>query len=189
MSLGGVSAAPATPSILNGLALALPRLPSLKQFLPQAAPQISTDPRLEELRKQIEDQGEAPFMIDNGMILRAAPKKRTSHRRRREKLYASGDKKIKPLENLVRCPACGHVKRSHFMCMHCFAEIRTFLKEKKKALFPEPKKPQLDLDPVDERIIYPMRKLKPEEIQLKLRDWVPKREKPLMHNKEQTRKK
>lgn len=137
----------------------------------------------------MEELGEAPFLIDNGMILRAAPKKRTSHRRRREKLYASGDKKIKPLENLVRCPACGHVKRSHFMCMHCFAEIRTFLKEKKKALFPEPKKPQTDLDPLDERIVYPLRRLRQDELMLKKKDWIPKREEPLMFNPDQRRKK
>ncbi|PSK37159.1 ribosomal protein L32 [Candidozyma pseudohaemuli] len=169
------------------LGLVLPRLPSLRLLFPQK-PTISIDPRLEELKRQIEEDGEAPFMIDNGMILRAAPKKRTSHRRRREKLYASGDKKIKPLENLVRCPACGHVKRSHFMCMHCFAEIKTFLKEKKKALFPEPKNPQQDLDPVDERLVYPARKLKRDELEIKKKDWVPQREEPLMYSKEHTRK-
>ncbi|XBA49800.1 hypothetical protein SBP28_004358 [Candidozyma auris] len=165
MSFGGIAVAPPAPSsILSGLSLALPRLPTLRQFLPQAAPQVSTDPRLEELKKQIEETGDTPFLIDNGMILRAAPKKRT-------------------------CPACGHVKRSHFMCMHCFAEIRTFLKSKKKALFPEPTEVKQELDPVDEQLVYPKRRLRMDEVRLREKDWVPKREEPLEYSRDQTRKK
>lgn len=129
-------------------------LPSISIKLPQfLTGQTETDSRLEELKKQLESE-ESPFMIDNGMILRAAPKQHPSYRKRRQKLYAPGDKQIQPLNNIVRCPACGHVKRSHFMCMHCFAEIRTFLKEKKKQLQEYIEPPQSNLDPVDHRILY-----------------------------------
>lgn len=146
------------------------------------------DERLEELREQIENNGgKPPFMFDNGMILRAAPKKKHSRSRRRMKLYAPGDKKISPLENLVRCPACGKVKRSHFMCMHCFAEIRTFLKGKKKDLQEPAVEPQADLDPVDQNILYPGKYEREYERRLKKKDWIPVREEPLDFNPKQVK--
>lgn len=119
-----------------------------------------------------------------GAILRAAPKKRLSRHKHRQKLYAPGDKQIQPLGNLVRCPACGHVKRSHFMCMHCFAEIRTFLKAKKKALFGETEPPQLNLDPIDEKLVYPGKRESYEQMMTRQKKWVPQREEPLMYTKE-----
>lgn len=182
----------ASPSTYAGgvISLALPRVPLLPFFnrlFPSAA-QIAVDPRLEELKRKLQQNGEAPFMIDNGTILRAVPKKRPSHRRTREKLYSPGDKQIQPLENLGRCPACGHVKRSHFMCMHCFAEIKAFLKEKKRALLGEPEVPQANLDPVDEKIIYPGKYVREYEQRLKKKDWIPKREEPLLFDPSQVKK-
>lgn len=179
---------PTVVSYFGAISIALPRVP-LGLFFPQKS-QISIDPRLEELKEQMEqNKGRPPFMIDNGTILKAVPKKRPSHRRTREKLYAPGDKQIQHLENLGRCPGCGHVKRSHFMCMHCFAEIRSFLKAKKKELLGEVEKPQANLDPVDEKIIYPGKYLRDEELKLKQKKWVPKREEPLMYNLDQLKKK
>lgn len=84
---------------LSGL---LPRLPAITIRIGQIHGEHKCDGRLEELREQIETNGgESPFMIDNGTILKAAPKKRMSHRRHRTKLYAPGDKQIKQLNNLV----------------------------------------------------------------------------------------
>lgn len=74
------------------------------------------------------------------------------------------------------------------MCMHCFAEIRTFLKSKKKALFPEPTEVKQELDPVDEQLVYPKRRLRMDEVRLREKDWVPKREEPLEYSRDQTRK-
>lgn len=165
----------------------LGRLPQVADFLPKLASQTARiASRLQELKELVADG--VPFAFDNGAILRAAPKKRPSHRRTREKLYAPGRKQIQPLENLVRCPACGHVKRSHFMCMHCFAEIRTFLKAKKRLLFGEPARPQQDLDAVDERIIYPGKYVRDREMRMKKRDWIPQREDTMMHDKGHLRK-
>lgn len=182
------------PSTYTGatITLALPRMPrmsKLANFLPQLAnQQISQRSRLEDLKKLLEENQKPPFMIDNGAILKAVPKKRPSHRRTREKLYAPGDKQIKHMDNLCRCPACGHVKRSHFMCMHCFAEIRSFLKAKKRALLGEPEVPQANLDPVDEKIIYPGKYLRDYEQRMRKKDWIPKREEPLMYNPAQLKK-
>lgn len=164
----------------------LPRIPAFKSPFPVL------DKRLQELKEQIENNhGNAPFMIDNGMILRAAPKKKMSKRRHRTKLYTPGDKQIHQLQNIVRCPACGHVKRSHFMCMHCFAEIRNFLKAKKRenGIIKDEVNPQQNLDPIDERIIYPGKFVTDTEIRMKKKEWIPRREEPLMYDKSQLRNK
>lgn len=158
----------------------MPLLPAFGDFFPSLA--TVSDPRLQELKEQLSDGNEPPFAFDNGAILRAAPKKRPSHRRTREKLYAPGDKKIQPLQNLGRCPACGHVKRSHFMCMHCFAEIRGFLKAKKKALFGDAESEAAQkLDAVDERIVYTPKYQDQNALRMQRKDWIPKREEPLMY--------
>ncbi|CAN3359161.1 large ribosomal subunit protein bL32m [Diutina catenulata] len=180
LRLAGGMALPSLPQMLRGL---LPRI----SIGVAAAPE--EDPRLEELREQLQNQKEPPFMFDNGAILQAAPKKKMSYRRHRVKLYAPGNKQIQPLNNIVRCPACGHVKRSHFMCMHCFAEIKQFLKGKKKedGVLAVKENPQTDLDPLDDRIVYPGKYLREDQRRLQERDWVPKREEPLLFDKQQVK--
>lgn len=178
--------------ILAAIALVIPvasesfalRLPVITLRLPVL---VNRDERIEELKNQLESSDEAPFFIDNGMILRAVPKKKPSYRRTRQKLYAPGQKQIQPLGNLVRCPACGHVKRSHFMCMHCFAEIKSFLKAKKKALQDLVEPPQSNLDKIDEKIIYPGKHESEHQRLLKKKDWIPVREEPLMFNSQQVK--
>lgn len=118
-------------------------------------------------------------------ILSAVPKKKPSYRRTRQKLYASGDKKIKPLENLVRCPACGAVKRSHFMCMNCFMEIKQFL----KSLKPKSETIEPQIDEIDQKIIYPGKRPTDYERKLAKRDWIPQREELLMFNAKQVKHK
>lgn len=178
----------------------LPRIPQISIRLgllgPSSCPQEHQhqhqhqhqDSRLSDLQEQLESDttGEPPFMIDNGTILRAAPKKKMSYRRKRVKLYTPGNKQIQPLNNIVRCPACGAVKRSHFMCMNCFVEIRSFLKKLKRQdglIKDVNKNPQLDLDPVDERIIYPGKRESDYERELKRKEWIPQREEALLFDK------
>lgn len=160
------------------------RLPTITLRLPAL---FSRDERLQELKNLLENSDEAPFFIDNGMILRAVPKKKPSYRRTRQKLFAPGQKQIQPLGNLVRCPACGHVKRSHFMCMHCFGEIKTFLKAKKKSLQQLVEPPQSNLDKIDEKIIYPGKRESEHQRLLNKKDWIPVREEPLMFDAEQAK--
>lgn len=122
------------------------------------------------------------------LILKAVPKKKPSYRRTRQKLYAPGDKQIQPLNNLVRCPACGSVKRSHFMCMNCFAEIKQFL----KTIKPKPSnqtQTSQPIDLVDEKILYPGKKLSDYQRRLAKKDWIPVREKPLMFDSNHVRMK
>ncbi|EGW34215.1 uncharacterized protein SPAPADRAFT_135524 [Spathaspora passalidarum NRRL Y-27907] len=167
----------------------IPRLPAISIRIGETvseAPASEIDPRLEELAEHLHNNdGEPPFMIDNG-ILRAVPKKKMSYRRHRTKLYAPGNKQVQPLHNIVRCSACGRVKRSHFMCMYCFAEIRTFLKglKRENGIIKDAVDPQADIDPTDARILYPGKNISAHEHQLKKKDYVPKREEPLMFDKE-----
>lgn len=145
---------------------------------------VPQDARLGELRRQMDaNGGEAPFMIGNEAILKAVPKKKPSYRRTRQKLYAPGDKQVQHLDNLVRCPACGHFKRSHFMCMHCFAEIRDFLKLRRKEEHPQQQNSYPELDEVDEKILYPGKRKNDHQRRLEKKEWIPQREQPLMYQR------
>ncbi|KAI5793056.1 hypothetical protein EDC01DRAFT_615785 [Geopyxis carbonaria] len=55
-------------------------------------------------------------------ILRAVPKKKQSHSRKRMRQLAG--KALKDVTALNRCSACGKVKRSHLLCEHCVQEIK-----------------------------------------------------------------
>lgn len=52
-------------------------------------------------------------------ILKAVPKKKTSHRKKRQRFMAG--KGLKDLTSLNRCAACGRVKRAHILCTYCVA--------------------------------------------------------------------
>ncbi|KAK6460045.1 mitochondrial ribosomal large subunit protein [Scheffersomyces coipomensis] len=180
------------PTIQQALRGGLPSLPAIglsitlkPRITANASENITSqeDERLQDLRQQIENNnGNPPFMIDNGMILRAAPKKKLSHAKHRAKLYAPGNKQIHPLNNIVRCPACGHVKRSHFMCMNCYYEIKSFIKvlKRENGIIKDPVNPQSDLDAADKDLIYPTKVDRPNEVRFKQKEWIPVREKTLM---------
>lgn len=52
-------------------------------------------------------------------ILWAVPKKKTSHRKKRQRFLAG--KALKDVTNLNTCSACGNVKRAHLLCPYCIA--------------------------------------------------------------------
>lgn len=52
-------------------------------------------------------------------ILKAVPKKKTSHSKKRSRQMAG--KGLKDVTALNRCSACGHVKRAHLLCPYCVA--------------------------------------------------------------------
>lgn len=51
-------------------------------------------------------------------ILRAVPKKKTSHMKKRQRQMASG-KHLKDVTELNKCSGCGRVKRAHVLCPFC----------------------------------------------------------------------
>ncbi len=52
-------------------------------------------------------------------ILKAVPKKKTSHMKKRHRQMAG--KALKDVNSLCKCPACGEIKRMHHLCPHCTA--------------------------------------------------------------------
>lgn len=50
-------------------------------------------------------------------VLRAVPKKKTSHMKKRHRQMAG--KALKDVNSLCKCPACGRVKRMHHLCPYC----------------------------------------------------------------------
>ncbi|CZR59691.1 related to ribosomal protein YmL32 precursor (mitochondrial) [Phialocephala subalpina] len=59
-------------------------------------------------------------------ILKAVPKKKTSHSKKRSRLLAG--KAMKDVTALNKCSACGHIKRAHLLCPYCVAEIKEMFK-------------------------------------------------------------
>ncbi|KAK4120912.1 hypothetical protein N657DRAFT_636296 [Parathielavia appendiculata] len=58
-------------------------------------------------------------------ILKAVPKKKTSHMKKRHRQMAG--KAIKDVNSLCKCPACGEIKRMHYLCPHCAARLREMM--------------------------------------------------------------
>ncbi|KAG7881407.1 hypothetical protein KL938_003537 [Ogataea parapolymorpha] len=156
---------------LAGLAarLALPAVPALSNALWAPAESF-----LDRLRNKLPSKL-LPSFLDNGLVL-AAPKKKTSHMKRRLRLYTPGSKQIKPNHNLNRCPSCGKYKRSHFLCMSCFFEIKQLWSE--QADKPPVYKEEF-ANPADERVLYPKTYERPHVKKLRLKEYVEKRPKPL----------
>ncbi|KAI1822386.1 hypothetical protein F4861DRAFT_395774 [Xylaria intraflava] len=57
-------------------------------------------------------------------ILRAVPKKKTSHMKKRHRQMAG--KALKDVTNLNKCPACGGVKKMHTLCSSCTSRKYSF---------------------------------------------------------------
>ncbi|KAK2854387.1 hypothetical protein FQN49_005148, partial [Arthroderma sp. PD_2] len=55
-------------------------------------------------------------------ILRAVPKKKTSHMKKRHRQMAG--KALKDNIGLNSCPACGKTKRAHLLCPDCVAQVK-----------------------------------------------------------------
>ncbi|KAL2221418.1 ribosomal protein L32 [Thermoascus aurantiacus ATCC 26904] len=55
-------------------------------------------------------------------VLRAAPKKKTSHMKKRHRQMAG--KALKDVKSLTTCPGCGQIKRAHVLCPDCVKDIK-----------------------------------------------------------------
>ncbi|XXG97344.1 hypothetical protein Hte_003641 [Hypoxylon texense] len=60
-------------------------------------------------------------------ILRAVPKKKTSHMKKRHRQMAG--KALKDVTSLNKCPACGGTKKMHTLCPDCMGRIGSMLKD------------------------------------------------------------
>lgn len=160
---------------LGRIGLLLPKLPSIGISIPsllggsEKSVGKSLQERVEEALKDEED----PFFIDNG-FLRAVPKKKVTHQRKRRRQLAPGSKQLKYLHNLNRCPSCGHYKRSHTLCMHCVLQIKNLWRQ--DIVKEEIKQ---ELDSVDEKLIYPGKHESEYEKELKKKEYVLKRQRTL----------
>ncbi|ODV83632.1 hypothetical protein CANARDRAFT_29857 [[Candida] arabinofermentans NRRL YB-2248] len=153
--------------------------PSLSSLLPSILQPQSIDQRLIQLGDQLSQNPShpPPFFHDNG-ILKAAPKKKVSHMKRRTRLYAPGKKQVKLNNNLNRCPSCGNYKRSHFLCMHCVSEIKKLWKDTEKEQLPQPYIEEF-VNPLDEKVLYPGKTERAYERTLRRKEWLVQRPKTL----------
>ncbi|CAP92856.1 putative 54S ribosomal protein [Penicillium chrysogenum] len=55
-------------------------------------------------------------------VLRAVPKKKTSHMKKRHRQMAG--KALKDVKSLNKCPGCGQIKRAHLLCPNCVKDIK-----------------------------------------------------------------
>ncbi|TQB68147.1 hypothetical protein MPDQ_003907 [Monascus purpureus] len=56
-------------------------------------------------------------------VLRAVPKKKTSHMKKRHRQMAG--KALKDVKSLSTCSGCGRTKRAHVLCPHCVGAVTT----------------------------------------------------------------
>ncbi|KID88904.1 Ribosomal protein L32p [Metarhizium guizhouense ARSEF 977] len=55
-------------------------------------------------------------------VLRAVPKNKVSHSRKRHRQMAG--KALKDVNSLCKCPGCGETKRTHRLCQRCLEDMR-----------------------------------------------------------------
>ncbi|KAK4457792.1 hypothetical protein QBC42DRAFT_211892 [Cladorrhinum samala] len=63
-------------------------------------------------------------------ILKAVPKKKTSHMKKRHRQMAG--KALQDVTSLCKCPACGETKRMHHLCPHCVSKLKGLMREEAK---------------------------------------------------------
>jgi ribosomal protein L32 len=98
-------AAPALPSLSRWATFYTTRFtPSLLPSLAIAIPGVSLN-----LPNLLDDIWES--------VLRAVPKNKTSHSRKRHRQMAG--KALEDVNHLCKCPGCGAVKRTHRLCQQC----------------------------------------------------------------------
>ncbi|GMM35052.1 mitochondrial 54S ribosomal protein YmL32 [Saccharomycopsis crataegensis] len=173
--LAGLRSSAAT-NLLPRISSLLPRLPEISITL-QGSPASSNaqeneiSSQIDELKQRIQNSIEigtqSALSLWDG-ILRAAPKKKVSHQKKRQRQLAPGKKQLQHLNNLNRCPSCGHYKRAHTLCMNCVGEIRKYWKQldaaknEQEVSKPDQEKEVMkvgdseeSVDSVDQRILYP----------------------------------
>ncbi|KAK0281166.1 hypothetical protein LTR91_000240 [Friedmanniomyces endolithicus] len=115
-------------------AMRVPSAAFLSAFLPIARATLLPDltpitrriPLLQQLRTSLLPAAFLPIPSLLGElwdgILRAVPKKKTSHMKKRHRFMAG--KGLKDVTALNKCSACGRAKRAHVLCPYCVQSIR-----------------------------------------------------------------
>lgn len=116
------------------------------------------------------------FFTDNNGLVLAVPKKKVSHQKKRQRQMA-GNKQLKEVRSLSRCPSCGHIKRMHTLCMNCVSEIKQVFKERERASIEAQNAGKEEhvleeLSSEDERVIYPGKYLREEEEKLRSKEHI-----------------
>ncbi|VVT56990.1 mitochondrial 54S ribosomal protein bL32m [Magnusiomyces paraingens] len=122
------------------------------------------------------------YFFDNGILL-AVPKKKVSHRRKRNRQIAPEAKQQKEVFSLDRCSSCGHIKRRHALCMHCVSEIKTLWKERDVAEQSKDGHVERDLLPIEEQTLYPGKVERAEQKKLKEKEYLYKPPRTLPYEK------
>ncbi|TKA75882.1 hypothetical protein B0A55_04849 [Friedmanniomyces simplex] len=95
-------------------------------LLPELAPITRRIPLLQQLRTSLLPAAFLPIPSLLGELwdglLRAVPKKKTSHMKKRHRFMAG--KALKDVTALNKCSACGRAKRAHVLCPYCVQSIR-----------------------------------------------------------------
>lgn len=151
MSVGSWSSLSFGRILFETAASVLPRW-TVARPMPVTLPQRLT----ELLEKNNQRLPEQDYFSNNGILL-AVPKKKVSHQKKRQKLYAPGKKQLKMIHHLNKCPSCGHYKRAHTLCMHCVNQIRHIWKNNTRRDAETPIQEQ-ELSKLDQRILYPGKK-------------------------------
>ncbi|CAN8104003.1 unnamed protein product [Discula destructiva] len=128
--------------------LSLPLLPRIALSIPAISLNLPSLPSWEE--------------IWDG-LLKAVPKKKASHSRRRHRQMAG--KALKDITELCRCPSCGGVKRMHFLCQTCAPKYANMMADLMDA--PKPKK-TASLSKMSEIPVNPSRKQKTVDVPIDL---------------------
>ncbi|KAK4541265.1 hypothetical protein LTR36_008181 [Oleoguttula mirabilis] len=115
-------------------ALRVPSAAFLSAFLPVARASLLPDlapitrriPLLQHLRTSLLPAVLIPIPSLIGELwdglLRAVPKKKTSHMKKRHRQMAG--KALKDVTALNKCSACGRAKRAHVLCPYCVQSIK-----------------------------------------------------------------
>lgn len=155
-------------------------LPIPSFLIPRQVPESNAtkQKKLREIAENAADrQAKVPFFTDNGIYL-AAPKKKRSHMKRRLRVYTPGSKHVKLKNELNRCPACGHYKRAHHLCMNCVSQIQKYWKQRDAQLKPPAYKEEF-ANPLDEQVLYPGKRERAYDRKLRMKDYLVKRPKTL----------
>jgi len=127
MSVAAIGRGMLTSTLLSPSNI-LRQLPRLSSFSPRNLLTNPTNPPFLLPTLVIGLQLNLPPSLSNLLdgLLKAVPKKKTSHSRKRMRQLAG--KALKDNIALNNCPGCGAAKRAHYLCPDCVQDIRDMWK-------------------------------------------------------------